>query len=213
MNLTDILAQTGGIESMAKDLGIPPAMAKQGAEALLPAILGGFKKQAQSGGIEGLGGLLGQLGGGGLLDSVLGSQPTPVAPGNEVLGQIFGSKDVSRTVAGQAATQTGLDSGLLKKMLPILAMMVAGYMAKQGGPSQGGGGLGDLIGGALGGGSGGSGGLGGMLGNILGGAVGGGAAPAAAGGGALGDLANMLDLDGDGNPLDDIMGMAGKLRG
>ena len=177
MNLTDILAQAGGIESMAKDLGIPPAMAKQGAEALLPAILGGFKKQAQSGGIEGLGGLLGQLGGGGLLDSVLGSQPTPVAPGNEVLGQIFGSKDVSRTVAGQAATQTGLDSGLLKKMLPILAMMVAGYMAKQGGQSQGGGGLGDLIGGALGG-SGGSGGLGGMLGNILGGAVGGGASPA-----------------------------------
>jgi len=213
MNLTDILAQAGGIESMAKDLGIPPAMAKQGAEALLPAILGGFKKQAQSGGIEGLGGLLGQLGGGGLLDSVLGSQPTPVAPGNEVLGQIFGSKDVSRTVAGQAATQTGLDSGLLKKMLPILAMMVAGYMAKQGGQSQGGGGLGDLIGGALGGGSGGGGGLGGMLGNVLGGAMGGGAAPAAAGGGGLGGLAGMLDLDGDGNPLDDIMGMAGKLRG
>ncbi len=209
MNLTDILAQAGGIESMAKDLGIPPAMAKQGAEALLPAILGGFKKQAQSGGIEGLGGLLGQLGGGGLLDSVLGSQPTPVAPGNEVLGQIFGSKDVSRTVAGQAATQSGLDSGLLKKMLPILAMMVAGYMAKQSGQAQGGGGLGDLIGGVLGG-SGGSGGLGGMLGNVLGGAVGGGGAPAAAGGG-LGGLANMLDLNGDGNPLDDIMGMASKL--
>ncbi|HEV7343002.1 MAG TPA: DUF937 domain-containing protein [Sphingopyxis sp.] len=208
MNLTDILAQAGGIESMAKDLGIPPAMAKQGADALLPAILGGFKKQAQSGGIEGLGGLLGQLGGGGLLDSVLGPQPTPVAPGNDVLGQIFGSKDVSRTVAGQAAAQTGLDSGLLKKMLPILAMMVAGYMAKQGGQSQGGGGLGDLIGGALGGGAGG--GLGGMLGNVLGGAMGGGAAPAA-GGGGLGRLANMLDLDGDGNPLDDIMGMASKL--
>lgn len=209
MNLTDILAQAGGIESMAKDLGIPPAMAKQGAEALLPAILGGFKKQAQSSGIEGLGGLLGQLGGGGLLDSVLGSQPTPVAPGNEVLGEIFGSKDVSRTVAGQAATQTGLDSGLLKKMLPILAMMVAGYMAKQSGQARGGGGLGDLIGGALGS-SGGSGGLGGMLGNVLGGAMGGGAATAAVGGG-LGGLANMLDLNGDGNPLDDIMGMASKL--
>lgn len=200
MNLTDILAQAGGIESMAKDLGIPPAMAKQGAEALLPAILGGFKKQAQSGGIEGLGGLLGQLGGGGLLDAVLGSQPTPVAQGNDVLGQIFGTKDVSRTVAGQAAAQTGLDAGLLKKMLPILAMMVAGYMAKQGGQSQGGG-----LGGMLGG----SGGLGGMLGNILGGAVGGGAAPSAAGG--LGGLAGMLDLNGDGNPLDDILGMAGKL--
>ncbi len=194
MNLTDILAQAGGIESMAKELGVPPAIAQQGANALLPAILGGFKKQAQSGGgMEGLGGLLGQLGGGGLLDSVLGSGPTPVNQGNDVLGQIFGSKDVSRTVAGQAATQTGLDSGLLKKMLPILAMMVAGYMAKQGGgPSEGGGGLG------------------GMLGNVLGGAMGGGAAPAA---GGLGGLGKMLDMDGDGNPLDDIMGMVGKLRG
>ncbi|WP_428632413.1 DUF937 domain-containing protein [Sphingopyxis sp.] len=215
MNLTDILAQAGGIESMAKELGVPPAVAKQGADALLPAILGGFKKQAQSGGIEGLGGLLGQLGGGGLLDSVLGSQPTPVDQGNDVLGQIFGSKDVSRTVAGQAATQTGLDSGLLKKMLPILAMMVAGYMAKQGGTSEGGGGgLGGMLGGLLGGSGGGAGGLGGMLGNVLGGAVGGGAAPSAGGAsGGLGSLVNMLDLNGDGNPLDDIMGMAGKLRG
>lgn len=214
MNMADILAQAGGIESMAKELGIPPAMAKQGADALLPAILGGFKKQAQDsgGGAEGLGGLgdlLGQLGGGGLLDSVLGSGPTPVDQGNEVLGQIFGSKDVSRTVAGQAATQTGIDSGLLKQMLPMLAMMAAGYMSKQSGGQSGGGGLGDLIGGALGGGSGGGGGLGGMLGNMLGG----GAAPAGGAAAGLGGLANMLDLDGDGNPLDDIMGMAGKLRG
>lgn len=200
MNLTDILAQAGGIESMAKELGIPPAMAKQGADALLPAILGGFKKQAQSGGgVEGLGGLLGQLGGGGLLDAVLGSQPTPVNQGNEVLGQIFGSKDVSRTVAGQAAAQTGLDSGLLKQMLPMLAMMVAGYMAKQGGQGGDSGGL--------------SGGLGGMLGNVLGGAMGGGAAPSAGGmGGGLGGLGKMLDMDGDGNPLDDIMGMVNKMR-
>ncbi|MDO9367161.1 MAG: DUF937 domain-containing protein [Sphingopyxis sp.] len=200
MNVTDILAQAGGIESMAKELGIPPAMAKQGADALLPAILGGFKKQAQAGGggaegLGGLGGLLGQLGGGGLLDSVLGSQPTPIGQGNDVLGQIFGSKDVSRTVAGQAAEQTGLDSGILKRMLPILAMMVAGYMAKQSGQS------------------GESGGLGGMLGNVLGGAMGGGAAPSAGGLGGLGGLGKMLDMDGDGNPLDDIMGMVGKMRG
>ena len=200
MNLTDILAQAGGIESMAKELGIPPATAKQGADALLPAILGGFKKQAQGGGgVDGLGGLLGQLGGGGLLDSVLGSQPTPVSQGNDVLGQIFGSKDVSRTVAGQAAAQTGIDSGLLKQMLPMLAMMVAGYMAKQGGQGSAGSA---------------SGGLGGMLGNVLGGAMGGGAAPSAGGfGGGLGGLGKMLDRDGDGNPLDDIMGMVNKMRG
>ena len=201
MNLTDILAQAGGIESMAKELGVSPGVAAQGAEALLPAILGGFKTQAQgAGGIEGLGGMLGQLGGGGLLDAVLAPQATPVQAGNDVLGRIFGSKDVSRTVADHAAGQTGLDSGLLKRMLPILAMMVAGYMAKQSG--QQGGGLGDLIGGALGG-SGSNGGLGGMLGSVLGGGSAGG----------FGGLGKMLDMDGDGNPLDDIMGMAGKLRG
>ncbi|PKP72249.1 MAG: hypothetical protein CVT83_00830 [Alphaproteobacteria bacterium HGW-Alphaproteobacteria-5] len=195
MNLTDILAQAGGIDSMAKQLGVPPAIAKQGAEALLPAILGGFSKQAQSGGGAALGGLLGQLGGGGLLDAVLGSQTAPVEQGNDVLGQIFGSKDVSRTVAGHAAQQTGIDSGMLKKMLPILAMMVAGYMAKQGGGQSQGGGLGDLIGGMLGGGQGGAQGSSGGLGGMLGG------------------LGKLIDRNGDGNPLDDILGMAGKLRG
>lgn len=210
MNLTDILSQAGGIESMASELGVSPDTAKAGAEALLPAILGGFKKQAQTGGgIEGLGGLLGQLGGGGLLDAVLSPQATPVDQGNDVLGQIFGSKDVSRTVAGHAAEQTGLDSGLLKKMLPILAMLVAGYLAKQGGQQSEGGGLGGLIGGMLGGG--GAGGLGGVLGSVLGGGNAGGGAPAASGG--LGGLGKLIDLNGDGNPLDDIIGMAGKLRG
>ena len=31
--------------------------------------------------------------------------------------------------------------------------------------------------------------------------------------GTLGQIAGMLDRDGDGNPVDDIMGMAGKLFG
>jgi hypothetical protein len=219
MNIAEIIAQSGALGSIAKELGVPESVAKMGAEALLPAILGGFKKQAQAQptGIEGLGGLLSQLGGGGLFDSVLSPEPTPVDQGNDVLGQIFGSKDVSRTVAGHAAESTGIDSSLLKKMLPMLAMLVAGYLAKQGGQGDGqsGGGLGDLIGSVLGGSTGGSsgGGMGGMLGNVLGGMLGGGgqAAPAQTGGGALGNLGSLIDMNGDGNPLDDILGMAAKL--
>lgn len=207
MDIASILKQSGAIGSIAQQLGVNEQVAQSGAEALLPAILGGFKKtaQAQPAGIEGLGGLLGSLGGGGLFDSVVSPEPTPVEKGNDVLGQIFGSKEVSRQVAGSASEQTGIDPSLLKKMLPILAMLVAGYMAKQSGGGEGGG-LGGLIGGMLGGGGQASGGLGGMLGSVLGG--GGQAAPAA---GGLGGLASMLDFDGDGNPLDDIMGMAGKL--
>jgi hypothetical protein len=192
MQLTDILNQMGGIQSVARELGVSDAQATAGAAALLPAILGGFKRQtqAQPTGLEGLAGMLGGLGGGGLLDDVLSPQPTNVSRGDDVPGQIFGSRDVSRTVAQNASTQTGLDPALLKKMLPILAMLAAGYMAKQGhasaSPQASGGGLGDLLGGMLGGGQ------------------------AAAGRGAP-SLASMLDLDGDGNPLDDILGMAGKL--
>ena len=54
----------------------------------------------------------------------------------------------------------------------------------------------------LGGGQAGGGGLGGLLGSLLGG-----------GKGQAGDLGAMLDRNGDGNPLDDILGMAGKLTG
>ncbi|WP_298599761.1 DUF937 domain-containing protein, partial [uncultured Sphingorhabdus sp.] len=153
MDMMEVLKQSGAIGTVAQQLGVNEQIAQAGAEALLPAILGGFKKtaQAQPSGLEGLGGLLGQLGGGGLLDSVLSPEPTPVEKGNDVLGQIFGSKDVSRSVAGHAAEQTGIDSSLLKNMLPILAMLVAGYMAKQAGGEQGGG-LGGLIGSVLGGG-------------------------------------------------------------
>jgi hypothetical protein len=103
---------------------------------------------------------------------------------------------VSRTVAQNAASQSGLDPSLLKKMLPMLAMLVTGYMAKQrSGASQAqasptGGALGDLLGGMLGG-----------------QASGAGRTMSGAGGG----LGSMLDLNGDGNPLDDILRMAGKV--
>ncbi len=202
MQITDILAQVGGLQSIAKELGISEAQVAAGASALAPAILGGFKKQAQAqpSGLEGLGGLLGQLGGGGLLDAVLAPAPTDVSQGNNVLGQIFGSKDVSRTVAQTAATQTGLDVGVLKRMLPMLAMVVAGYIAR----NQGGAAAGPQ---ADAGGRGVGGGVGGMLGGLLGGLMGGSSGGAPSGGG----LASMLDMNGDGNALDDMMRMAGKM--
>ena len=201
MQITDILAQMGGLQSMARELGVSENQAASGAEALIPAILGGFKRQAQAqpSGLEGLGGLLGQLGGGGLLEDVLSPQPTNVSRGNDVLGQIFGSKDVSRAVAQNAASQSGLDPSLLKKMLPMLAMLVTGYMAKQRGaateaqPSSAAGALG---------------GLGGLLGGLLGGQSAGNPLQGSSSPG----LASMLDLDGDGNPLDDIMRMLGNSR-
>ena len=194
MQINDILAETGGLQSIARELGISEAQVASGAAALSPAIFGGFKKQVQSqpDGLAGLGGLLGQLGGGSLLDDVLGQHPTDVSQGNGVLGRIFGSKDVSRTVSQDASTKTGLEVGILKKMLPMLAMLVAGYFAKRHAnagasqPSPQAGGLGGLLGGLLGGGQ---------------------------SEGTGGGIGSMLDMNGDGNPLDDILRMAGKAVG
>ncbi|HOX91940.1 MAG TPA: DUF937 domain-containing protein [Spirochaetales bacterium] len=198
MNVQDLLKQAGGIGTIAKELGLNPAQAASGAEALLPAILGGLKKTAAtSGGESGLGSLLQSLGGGALADAVLSKSPTPVDQGNNVLGAIFGSKDVSRAVAADAAKKTGVDVSALKKMLPMVAMLVAGFMAKKGASS---GASKPAGGGLLGGGM-----LGGLLGSVLGGKKGG------ASGGA-GGLLSMLDADGDGNPLDDILGMLGKKK-
>ena len=44
MQALDILKATGGVEAIANQLGIPPALDQTGAEALLPAFLGGFGK-------------------------------------------------------------------------------------------------------------------------------------------------------------------------
>ena len=203
MQITEMLAQTGGLRSIANELGLNETQVASGAAALAPAILGGFKKQAQSqpSGLESLGGLLGKLGGGGLLDDVLSPQPTNVNRGNDVLGHIFGSKDVSRAVAQNAASKTGLNADLLKRMLPMMAMLVAGYIAKQkstaaptaqqaptpASAAPTGGGLGGVLGGLLG----------------RGGA-------GARETGATGSIASMLDMNGDGNALDDILRMARK---
>jgi hypothetical protein len=194
MELTDILGQMGGVDAIARELGISQSQAAEGAAALAPAILGGFKKQAQSqpAGLAGIGGLLAGLGGGGLLDSVLAPEPTDVSQGNGVLAEIFGSKDVSRSVAQGASSRTGIDPALLRKMLPMVAMLVTGWLAKH----------------PLGGGQPAQqqqqAGLGGMLGSLLG------AATHAQGstGGSGGGLASILDMNGDGNPLDDLLRMA-----
>lgn len=197
MSMLDALNQAGAAQSISRDLGVDQQTAQSGLAALLPAVLGGMQNQAQAQpqGLGGLAAMLGQHGGGQLFDQAVSHDPTPVGPGNQLLGQLFGSKDTSRTIAQHAASQTGLSPDLLKKMLPIVAMLAAGYFAKQAGGSNGAassaGGLGGMLGGALDGGA-------------LGGAVGGGSA-----GSAMGNVLGSLLGGGSGaggNPLNAILG-------
>ena len=191
MQLSEILSETGGLQSIARELGIGEDEAASAASALSPAVLGGFRKQAEAHpeGLSGFGGLLNQLGGGSLLDSVVAPTPTDTAAGNNVLGQIFGSKDVSRAVAQNASAQTGHDPSMLMKMLPMLAMVAAGFMAKQHSASAA------------------PGNAGGGLGGLLGGLFGGGRQQAASSSDELGGL---LNAGAQRNPLDEIMGRIGR---
>ncbi len=189
MGASDLIAQTPEFQAFAGRFGLTHDQAAGAADALLPAIMGGFKKQMQAGG--GLGAMLGMLGGGSLFGGVQDAQALDADQGNEVLGQIFGSKDVCRAVAQDASARTGLDVSLLKQMLPVLVSLVMAYMARQSDSGQA---------------QASSGGLAGMVGGLLGG----GAVTPQQGASPLSGIAAMLDANGDGNALDDIMRMAGK---
>jgi len=158
MNTNQMLQQTGAVEAISRELGVDPATAQAGAAALLPSILSGFQNPVTAAesttegsafpGLGSLGGLLatfGGLGGADLLENATSSSPTDVGKGNQILGQIFGSKEGSRAVAASASGESGVEPSLLKKMLPILAMVAAGYVMKHAGQS---GGLGGILGGA-----------------------------------------------------------------
>lgn len=203
MDIAQILQQSGALNAVSHELGVDQQTAAQGAAALLPAILAGFQRQGgdQAGAGAGLGGLLGSLGGGALIDAVTRDAPTPVEQGNSILGEIFGTREVSRDVAGQAAQTTGLDPALLRRMLPIVAMLVGGYLATRGG-GQGAAPAAPAPAAPA------TGGLGDLLGSVIGSVLGGGGQQ----GGAAGGLGSMLDANGNGNPLDDILGRLGGLR-
>ena len=162
MDINQMLQQTGAVQAISRELGVDAATAQAGATALLPAILSGFQNPVAAsesppeasafpalGGLGGLLGSIGSLGGGALLDNVTGAEPTEIGKGNQILGQLFGSKDGSRAIAAGAAAESGVEPSLLKKMLPILAMVAAGYVMKQAGQGQGG--LGGALGSILGG--------------------------------------------------------------
>lgn len=171
MDIGSILNQAGGASAVARELGVDESTVESGVGALLPHVVRGVEAQglpgvpdpeatdtqvagpAQGGGMIGgagglggiLGGLLGAGGSGGILGSLIGG-----GVGNQILGHIFGSKDTSREVATQASQQSGVDTSVLKKLLPIVAGAVAmHYMTRRGqkGAAPAGGGiLGGLMG-------------------------------------------------------------------
>ena len=121
------------VQRMAESLGIDQTQARSGIENLVPALTKGLKRETAS--PQGMQGLLGALTQGNhqryVDDPESLKRAETVADGNGILGHILGSKDVSRRVAANASDRSGVDAGILKKMLPLVATMVMGSMSNQ----------------------------------------------------------------------------------
>lgn len=227
MNMMDMIMQAAGGQApqqVGQQFGLNQQQSQSAIAALLPAISSAMKQNTNN--PQGLAGLLGALQNGShdqYLDNPSQfNQPQATTEGNAILGHLFGSKDVSRAVAGRAAEQSGVGADILKKMLPMVAMMAMGSLGKQTrgagmfNQSQGGGGLQGMVAQMamqqLTGGGASKGGLGGLLGGLLGGGARKQQAQmqqqaSQAHQSGLGMLGNMLDADGDGSSMDDILGM------
>lgn len=226
MNMMEMILQAAGGQApqqIGSQFGLDAQQSQSAIAALLPAISSGLKQN--SGTPQGLAGLLGALQNGShdqYLDNPANlSRQDAIDEGNGILGHLFGSKEVSRAVAGRASEQSGVSSDILKKMLPMVAMMAMGSLGKQ---TRGAGMFNDTGGGGLQGmiaqmamqqltgGAQAKGGLGGLLGGLLGGGARRQQAQmqqqaSAAHQQGLGMLGKMLDADGDGSSMDDILQM------
>lgn len=126
-------AGSGDLQKLGSQFGLDSGAVTQVLGQVVPALGRGLQKQTGSAG--GLEGLLGALKGGGhqryLGNVEAAASPAGIQEGNGILGHILGSKDVSRNLAAQAASASGVSADVIKKMLPMLATMAMGALSKQ----------------------------------------------------------------------------------
>lgn len=186
MNLTQLLTSEKGqqiVGQLAEQLNLTPDQATEAAKQLMPAIQSGMLnrvKENPSALADIFGGKEQEIETYVQDGQIAGDKNQLADAGNAILGQIFGSKEVSREVASRAAENTGVDVSALKSMLPMLASLAGSQILSGGGQKSGG----------L---------MGGLLGGLLGGKKSGLNASL---------VTKMLDQDGDGSIADDLMGMA-----
>ncbi len=180
-NLVDgILGQLGpaGVAQIAKSLGVDERVMGPAVAAAIPAILGGMANNTRKPeGAESLANALGDHDPS--IFDALGGLLGGGGDGAKILGHVLGGRQphVEKNLAGQS----GLNLDIIMKLLPILAPLVMGYLSREK-QSRG------LD----------AGGLGAVLGQER--------QEAETRQPGLGGLASILDADGDGSILDDVLG-------
>jgi hypothetical protein len=130
-----LMKANGGdaVNQMARQFGLNAQQVQSAWEALLPAFSMGLKRNAAD--PYGMGALMQSMVQNGhanyFQNAANAFNPQGIQAGNDILGQLFGSKDMSRAIAAQAAQATGIGQEILKQMLPAMASMMAGGMQQQ----------------------------------------------------------------------------------
>ncbi|MBW8319674.1 MAG: DUF937 domain-containing protein [Arenimonas sp.] len=127
-------AQNGtGMEAMASQFNLAQEQVTKAMAALMPAFSSGFKRNTAN--PYDFSSLIGAMASGGYAkyfeDMSKAFTPQGIADGNQVLEKLFGSKEVSRAIAAQAAQFTGVGQEVLKQMLPVMADAIMGGLFKQ----------------------------------------------------------------------------------
>ena len=122
-----------GMDLLARQFNLSQQQAQLAVEALLPAFSQGLKRNVSD--PYGMAGFMNAMASGQhakyFEDAQNAFSPQGINEGNGILGHLFGSKDLSRAVAGQAAQATGIGQDVLKQMLPVIASMIMGGLFKQ----------------------------------------------------------------------------------
>ena len=135
-SLFDIFAQAqngAGMQALAQQFGLSMQQTQAAVQALLPAFSQGLQRNTAD--PYGMGAFMTAMASGQhakyFEDATRAFSPQGINEGNGILGHLFGSKDLSRAVAAQAAQATGLSQQVLQQMLPALASMMMGGLFNQ----------------------------------------------------------------------------------
>ena len=135
-NILDMLLGGGNdaaLKELSKNFNLSESQTRVAVEELIPALSRGLQKNTSS--APGLDDLLDALKTGEhekyMDEPTALNKPETTKDGNDILGHIFGTKEVSREVATRVSKKSGISSAVLKKMLPIVASLVMGALSKR----------------------------------------------------------------------------------
>ena len=130
----DLMRQAQGgaaFDNIARAYGVDPSQMRAAMAALTPAFAQGFQRQSRN---DEAARRLHDMFGAEVYARAFEAQaaaldPSAKAAGDDALGALFGSKEVSRAVAAQASAASGVQAEIIRKVLPVLtSILIGGFM-------------------------------------------------------------------------------------